>query len=177
MGFGNVCPAQLCHNIKSTRLGNLLAIQLSYHRSHSRLGLVCGLLCSCTRNHPDSFCRSGCSRTPHWNTHQYLRKSHKMHSWYHQTDKKNPRSESECELKYSEREKSEKRKWRRPVEVLTYTGFSILAQFVAVIARAEGPIGGVLTMMRATSIVLLTAVDDLHLNAWEREDQNHNYSA
>lgn len=59
-------------------------------------------------------------------------------------------------------------------EVLTYTGLPVLVQLVAVIAGAERAVGGVLTVMRATSVVLLTAVDDLHLNAWRREDQNHN---
>lgn len=49
-----------------------------------------------------------------------------------------------------------------------------MGQPVTVVAGAERAVGGVLTVMRATSVVLLTAVDDLHLNAWRREDQNHN---
>lgn len=58
-------------------------------------------------------------------------------------------------------------------EILTYTGLPIVVQLVAMVAGAEGTVGGVLTVMRATSIVLLTAVDDLHLNSWSREEQNH----
>lgn len=39
------------------------------------------------------------------------------------------------------------------------------------VAGAERAICGVLTMMGATAVVLLTAVDDLHLDAWRREDK------
>lgn len=58
-------------------------------------------------------------------------------------------------------------------EVLTYTGFPVLVQLVAVVTGAERPVGGVLAVMRAATVVLLAAVDDLHLNAWRREDRNH----
>lgn len=59
-------------------------------------------------------------------------------------------------------------------EVLTYTGLPVPVQLVAVVTGAERAVGGVLAVMRATPVVLLTAVDDLHFNAWRREDQNHN---
>lgn len=58
-------------------------------------------------------------------------------------------------------------------EVLTYTGLPVPVQLVAVVTGAERPVGGVLTVMRATTAVFLAAVDDLHLNAWRREDRNH----
>lgn len=48
---------------------------------------------------------------------------------------------------------------------LTYTGLPVLVQLIAMVARAERAIGSVFTMMRATSVVLLTAVYNLHLNA------------
>ena len=72
--------------------------------------------------------------------------------------------------KYSHRVNENER--RR--EVLTYTGLPVPVQLVAVVAGAQRAVGGVLAVMRATSIVLLTAVDDLHLNAWRGEHQNHN---
>lgn len=37
---------------------------------------------------------------------------------------------------------------------------------VAMVAGAEWAVGGVLTVMGASPIALLTAVDNLHLNAW-----------
>lgn len=46
-----------------------------------------------------------------------------------------------------------------------YTGLPVPVQVVAVVAGAQWAVGGVLAVMRATSIVLLTAVDDLHLDA------------
>lgn len=46
-----------------------------------------------------------------------------------------------------------------------------MVQLIAMVAGAEGTVGGVLTVMRATSVVLLTAVDYLHLNAWSRKDK------
>lgn len=57
--------------------------------------------------------------------------------------------------------------------LLTFTGLSVLVKLVTMVTGAEGAVGGVLTVMRATSVVLLTAVDNLHLNASRREKQNH----
>lgn len=48
---------------------------------------------------------------------------------------------------------------------LTYAGLPVVAQLVAMVAGAEGTTGGMLTMMGAPSIVLLTAIHNLHLNA------------
>lgn len=50
----------------------------------------------------------------------------------------------------------------------------------AVVAGAAWAVGGVLAVMGASSVVFLTAVHDLHLNAWSKENQTtmrvHNYS-
>lgn len=62
-------------------------------------------------------------------------------------------------------------------DVLTYAGLPVLVQLVAVVAGAQGAVGGVLTAVRASSVALLTAVDDLHLNAWSREQHNYSYGA
>lgn len=65
----------------------------------------------------------------------------------------------------------EERKQRKNTlqrDVLTYTSLPVLVQLVAMVTGAEGAVGGVFTVMRATSIVLFAAVDDLHLNAWNR---------
>lgn len=59
------------------------------------------------------------------------------------------------------------------VRVLTHAGLPVPVQLVTVVAGARRAVGGVLAVMRATSIVLLTAVDDLHLNAWRRQHQRH----
>ena len=49
--------------------------------------------------------------------------------------------------------------------VLTHTGLPVLSQLVCLVTGAEGSVGGVFTVVGASSIVLLTAVHDLHLNA------------
>lgn len=59
----------------------------------------------------------------------------------------------------------------------TYTGLSVLVKLGANVAGAEGAVGGVLTVMRTTSIVFLTAVDNLHLNTCREANVNHKCSA
>ena len=55
---------------------------------------------------------------------------------------------------------------RSILHIHTYASLSVLVQLVAVVAGAEGAVGGMLTMMRAASVILLTTVNDLHLYTW-----------
>jgi hypothetical protein len=48
--------------------------------------------------------------------------------------------------------------------VPTHTGLPVLSQLVSLVTGAEGSVGGVFTVVGASSVVLLTAVHDLHLN-------------
>lgn len=45
----------------------------------------------------------------------------------------------------------------------TYARLEVLSELVTLVTGAQGPAGGVLTVMRAATVVFLTAVHDLHL--------------
>lgn len=57
----------------------------------------------------------------------------------------------------------------------THTSLPVLLQPVAVVTGAERPVGGVLAVMRAAAVVLLAAVDDLHLDACRRGQYNFSW--
>lgn len=56
----------------------------------------------------------------------------------------------------------------------THTSLPVLLQPVAVVTGAERPVGGVLAVVRASAVVLLATVDDLHLDACRRGEYNFN---
>lgn len=58
----------------------------------------------------------------------------------------------------------------------THTSLPVLLQPVAVVTGAERPVGGVLAVMRASAVVLLATVDDLHLDACRRGEHNFSWT-
>lgn len=46
----------------------------------------------------------------------------------------------------------------------TNAGLEVLVQLVTLVTGADGPAGGVLAVVRTAAVVVLAAVDDLHLD-------------